>query len=484
MSFTTSIAIKKLEADVERLLSHGKINAALCLINRFVDKNFIDSIYGASILSSKELDLLCLKIGRQNLSNLRELKEKLIKKNNSHSKVVYIVSRLQQSGGHSRLLLDFIRAQPGSDHLILSTRVGGRTDDEFVAQLSLISDRVEIFFAPIGNLQERLSWLQNMLISHAPMHIHLLNHHQDSVAVSAMVPELGIGGSFHHHGDHHLCLGVHLSHLNHIDFHPAGYHFCREVLGIRNRYLPFCIEDQPNHSYERREKKSFLLTTASVARSNKIEVPYHTNYLDVVPEILKTTGGRHVHIGKLTPLALRRLHKGMRERNVSEDCLIYISWSANIWKSLNELGVDVYVSSFPFGGGLTLIEVMGAGIPVILHQDACLRFLGGAELVYPEAFKWSDSRELIKHLANLKLDDLRSESRLSRLRYEQFHKFKTMNNYFQDCDSFNPVIPPSSINLSREGQELCANPARAGWNFFQIAYRALRVIRNFFNTRF
>ncbi len=484
LSFTHSVAIKKLENDVELLLSYGKINDALCLINRFVEKIFRDSIYGARILASKELDMLCIKIGRQNLSNLRQLKNNSIKKDSSHSKIVYIVSRLQQSGGHSRLLLDFIRAQPGSDHLILSTRVGGRTDDEFIGQLSLISDSVETLFAPIGNLQARLSWLQSILISCGPRHIHLLNHHQDSVAVSAMIPELEIEGSFHHHGDHHLCLGVHLDHINHIDFHPKGYHCCRKVLGISNRYLPFCIEDQPNYSYECRDRKSPLLTSATVARFNKIEVPYHTNYLDVIPEILKATGGRHVHIGKLTPLALRRIRKGMRKHDIPKDRFIYIKWSTNIWKSLNEFGVDIYITSFPFGGGLTLIEVMGAGIPIILHQDASLTFLGGAEMVYPDAFRWSDSKELIKHLENLRLDDLRSESRLSRLRYEKFHKFEILKNYFQNYDSFKPIIPPSSIGFFPESQKFFANAARAELNFFQFTYYALRIIRNFFNTRF
>ncbi|MBT8565422.1 hypothetical protein G6709_03855 [Polynucleobacter paneuropaeus] len=482
LNFTNSAAIKRLEAEVNQRLSHGHINSALLLINRFVENFFNSSIYESSILSSREIDSLCLKIGRQNLMGLEWQKNSQFKSGNLRPKIIYIVSRLQRSGGHSRLILDFIRAQPECDHLIVSTRVGGRTDDEFISQISLIGERANILFAPRGNLQSRLSWLQNMLLSHMPNHVHLFNNHNDSVAVSAMVPEIFVKGSFHHHGDHHLCLGVHFDHLDHIDFHPGGYHFCRNVLGINNRYLPLTIEDQPIFSYERRNRGGLALTTATVARSNKIEIPYHVNYLDVIPEVLKKTGGRHIHIGRLSPLALYRIRREMRKRGISRDRLVYIGWSKNVWKSLIELGVDVYVASFPFGGGLTLVEVMGAGIPIILHQHSFSRVLGGDGLVYPEAFRWTNPEALINHLANLDVERLKSESRLSRLRYEHFHKFEILRSYFQDPQSFKIDTPLLPMKLIPAFHELDVNPECVGFNFFHTIYCRLRGIRNFFNT--
>ncbi len=53
-----------------------------------------------------------------------------------------------------------------------------------------------------------------------------------------------LDASFYHHGDHHLCLGVYLSHLEHIDPHPMGYHNCRDALGIDNTYIPLTVDDK------------------------------------------------------------------------------------------------------------------------------------------------------------------------------------------------------------------------------------------------
>ena len=40
---------------------------------------------------------------------------------------------------------------------------------------------------------------------------------------------------------------------------------------------------------------------------------------------------------------------------------IYMPWVPSVWKTLHDCRVDLYIASFPYGGGLTLIEAMGAG---------------------------------------------------------------------------------------------------------------------------
>jgi hypothetical protein len=193
---------------------------------------------------------------------------------------------------------------------------------------------VRFLSAPRGDFGARLSWLQGALIGCNPEHVYLFNHHQDSVAVAAIQPGMGIKASFYHHGDHHLCLGVHLDHLVHIDPHPMGYHHCREMLGVENVYVPLTFEDKGPRPDTLPFAPGGVLTTATAARSNKIEIPYFVSYLDLIPRLLKVTGGRHIHIGRLTPWALWRLRRGMRKEGVPADRLVYLAWTPSVWRTL------------------------------------------------------------------------------------------------------------------------------------------------------
>jgi len=469
--------------DVKKAILNGSLNSALNSIHNFVDVICADSNSVARVFGYRELDWLCLKIGSTNLATLKRLPCDTLNGAGGRGIVIYLVSCMQESGGHSRLVLDFIRAQPDKRHLILSTGVGGKTSKAFLAQLYCIDPNARFISAPRGSLLSRLTWLQGMLLSHSPEYVHLFNHHQDSVAVAAVVPELGIKGSFYHHGDHHLCLGIFLEHLTHVDFHPMGYHFCHEDLGIKNIYLPLTFHDQQPPLIDADEYSQSPLTTSTVARKNKIEVPYHANYLEVIPSILKATGGRHIHIGKLSKLALWRMRKGMKELGVPSDRLIYVDQSPSIWRSLQEYRVDIYIASFPYGAGLTLVEALGAGIPVVMHQHVYSRILSGLELAYPEAFSWKYPDELIAYLVDLDPSRLKQERKISRRRYDEFHRPEILRDYFRDPTSFRINVPPLSEKFIPRDKEfnVCITDKKFFYSRFMydFSYRLWRRFRRF-----
>lgn len=474
-------SVRALLGRVEEALIAGRISRAMCIINDFVERIFTEPLCTAQVFASRDLDRLCLRIGRLNFERLISKQADPWLDRRRGPLVVYVVSRLQNSGGHSRLVQDFIRAQPEKDHLVLSTEVGGPSDRGVSARFITPESNVRLLFAPRGGLQSRLTWLQSTLIANPPEHVYLLNHHQDSVAVAALVPELGFRGSFVHHGDHHLCLGVCLEHLTHLDLHPMGYHYCRDELGINNHYLPLTFEDKPSQSTRFEIKCGGRLITATAARSNKVEIPYHVSYLDMVAKILKVTGGRHLHIGKLTPWALRRIHAQMRNSGIEKDRFVYIEWVPSVWRALQEHRVDVYIASFPYGAGLTLIEAMGAGIPVIMHEHVYSRVLSGLELAYPGAFSWADPEELMKHLGSLRRERLESEKSLSRRQYEAFHRPEVLQAYLRDPCRLSLPVPPLSTDYRARYDEWAAwaeQQLTISRLVYRFAYRALRRIRS------
>ena len=473
-------SVRSLISKAEIAVDQGRIDTGLHLVHDFVERIVTEPLCAAQVFASHDLDQLCLRIGRHNLASLPALESNASSESDGRPTVVYVVSRLQRSGGHSRLVLDFIREQPEKNHLILSTEVAGPSDKEFSSQLSAIDANARLERTPAKSFQARLEWLQLALLSYQPEHVYLFNHHQDSVAVAALVPELGLIGSFCHHGDHHLCLGVHLNHLTHIDLHPMGYHYCRNELGIDNCYLPLTFEDKQCPAIQTDFMQGGTLTTATAARFNKIEIPYYVSYLETIPRVLKVTGGQHVHIGKLTPWALRHIYSQMRKHGIQRDRFIYIEWTPSVWKALQENRVDAYIASFPYGAGLTLIEAMGAGIPVIMHQHMYSRVLSGLELAYPEAFRWSDPEILLAHLANVLPETIEHEKKLARVQYEKFHRPEILQAYLRNPKSKQLPVP-ALVNDFKPRLDEWAAWAERQLNFSRLltrfAYRTLRKLR-------
>ena len=473
-------SIRSLSEVVFLLKDKGKIDQALGLLQDFVERIITEPVCTSQIYGSKTLDKLCQIIGE---ANLIEIRRKLANADQIEQKqpiLVYVVTKLQKSGGHTRVIEDFIKARPEAQHVILSTELNGRSDTEYLMQGLAKRHNIVFELAPKQNYQERLSWLQERLLILHPQKVYLFNHHQDSVAVAAIQPEMKLDVSFYHHGDHHLCLGVYVSHFKHIDPHPMGYQNCREVLGIDNIYIPLTVEDKGDRPAAWPFLQDGKRTTCTAARSNKVEIPYFVSYLEMIPKLLKATGGRHIHIGRLTPWALFKIRRGLKNYGIQPDRFIYTPWVPSIWKALHDYRVDLYVASFPYGGGLTLIEAMGAGIPVVLHRHIFSRILSGIDLAYPGAFNWRSPNELLNYCTSVSPDDLEKAGRLSRMQYEKFHSSELLKEVLSDAARNYPKPNNLSDKFSIESDEWALWVERQlsiKKIFSRAAYRALRRFR-------
>lgn len=424
MALVRSIA--QFQDKIKAHLSEGNLDAALYSIHRLVDQIFCEPINTAQIFGSKLLDDLCQEVGAVNLYRLRSGKFPLPdndkQADNSENVVVYVVSKLQASGGHTAVLADIIRLAPSARSVILVTGIGGLTDQESIQHRFDSIQNVSFEYAPRGKHIDKLDWLQRKILALKPIDVWLFNHHQDSVAVAAVQPNAGYQLHFYHHGDHHLCLGVHLGYADHVDIHPMGYHYCREELNIGdNRYLPMAVKDMGDRPESLQFKVGSDLVTCTAAGFNKVEVPYFIRYVDVIPELLHASGGKHIHIGRLTTLALRRIRSGMRRLGVHDSMFIYIPFVTSVWNALHEYKVDLYITSFPYGGARTIIEAMGAGVPLAVHSHCTSRLLGTFDMAYEGALVWRNPQELYDFVQNVDTAKLKNLSKLARSRYLDFH---------------------------------------------------------------
>lgn len=438
--------LDKLKMMIIQSVESNDFETALRLITDFVTDVVRDRRAVVNVLASEELDELCKHIGKKSIELNPEITQGIgeVQENT----VIYIVTELYNTGGHSAVIEDFIACQPDKNHIILATDIL----EQF--NINNVEDRychpsVILEQAPNSGLYPKLRWLQQKLIQHSPSQIFLINHHQDAVAIAAIYLDIDSQIVFYHHADHQLCLGVYLSNVIHVDPHPQGFYNCRNQLGIKNNfYLPLSAKDfgcVP--ASERKFMASGSIKTCSSGNQHKFEQEYRYNYSEIIPRILQETKGSHIHIGPLSETTLAKIRDGLQNYGLQSKNFVHIPWVKSVWSTLREQDVDLYLESFPLGGGKTAIEVMGAGIPIIGHQNYKSRLLCCFDINYPEALFWRKPSELYEILSTITPEFLKEQSLYARRHYERFHSFDATSQQFSAiCNGKMVYEPPPFKN--------------------------------------
>jgi hypothetical protein len=464
---------------IEQSLASNDLETALRKVEQLVERIFCEPLNTAVIFGDRFLDETCQRIGqirRANVVSAGRVPSSPLPGREPSGRVVYIASKLQASGGHTAVLADIARLSGGAG-TVLVTGVGGSTNRQAIQhRFSGISD-FQFEFAPISGRLKKLDWLQRRLQELSPSVVWLLNHHQDSVAVAAVQPDQGYALNYLHHGDHNLCLGVFLDYGEHFDPHPMGFHNCRHVLSIpTNKYLPLVVKDLGYSSKPDTVRQHGPLVTCTAARRNKIEKPYWLSYADVIPEILRQTKGRHIHIGKLSLGFRLRIWRNLKRAGIDPASFVYIPYVNSVWQALHDHAVDIYLASFPYGGARTLVEVLGAGVPISIHSHSSKRFLSALDMAPEGALIWREPGDLIELLGRQSSESLAELSAKARLHYERFHSESALKNVLEgsSCELPSPTDEREyRIDQLRQALDIAHQVTLSG-----VAMRhALRLVR-------
>ncbi|RZL53663.1 MAG: glycosyltransferase, partial [Variovorax sp.] len=436
--------IGTLAADIgESIAAQQESGAALLALQRFVEHVIFDPTSVAKVFTSLELDLLCKAVALQKTKTLGPVESAAC------AGTVILVTELSRAGGHNELIKDIVRLklfpQPVS---IVLTDCFERHDDE-ISNAFAAGSGIEVRRVEGLGLDAKFSWIVDSLRRSPPEKILLLAHNQDALAVAAAFAAQATTPVrqvvYIHHGDHHLSLGAATTDFVHVDPHNIGYFHCRDELGNRcNHYWPLTVAVPPDHHRRTQFLAAGTLTTCSSGRAEKFEPgTYRYDYFELLPQVMRVTGGTHVHIGHLEPARLLQLAQALAAAGVDASRFIHVPWVESIARALVDRDVDLYISSFPLGGGKATLEAMASGIPLLMHQSYRSRFLGGVDIAYPGAFVWRNVAELLGVFEGIDAGVLADHSERARRHYVRYHSDELL---VASCDfdvsQDESVIPP------------------------------------------
>jgi len=375
-------------------------------------------------ITTPEVDLQCQEIGHE---ILKENPQLLAAKKTDKNLIVYITGALYIKGGHTREIEDWIKTTyADKKNIILLSAPAGNSNLQQLENLK--AQNIEVLYTQETGLVERIKWLQQKLFELAPQAVLVSTTPTDLVSLAALQPELLQNLYWNLSIDSGVSIGVHLAPITKIIVkRPYFYFLLRDQLQLKNlAYIPFNRPDVigKREQYVSTAPDKKIFTASCTSASYKIESEYKYRFVDVVPNILKTTGGKHFHYGDISKNNLARLYENMDRLGVARENFVYVNYVPSLAKALIENDVDILLQTFPFGGGLVTIEGLQAGKMIINQKNYATYLNNLSDFCYKNAFSWNTPQELYDYLRNLSREEIIRQSRLARQTYEQEHDSK------------------------------------------------------------
>ena len=230
-----------------------------------------------------------------------------------------------------------------------------------------------------------------------------------------------------------------------IELNPLGAAIAR-AQRLSPELLPLtCPDPGPRpHGFLR----NGALVTATSGTPLKFDGDYAYTYPEAIALILKTTGGRHIHIGPLNDELTGGIDQALRREGIDPRGFVHRPWVPSVAKALWDCDCDVYVASFPTDGARALVEVAASGTPYLAHTRRPHRNPENDPMTGAGTGWWRNWDELEARLGELS-DRRRLETRSEQMRqrYMRFH---------------HPSVFERTLDDILAGKEGLADPQAAG----------------------
>jgi hypothetical protein len=282
-----------------------------------------------------------------------------------------IGSHFSAVGGHSRVAKNFAALAP-RNVVVVTDPFDQQTPDERREMLDFFAP-LPVVFIPAGDLAFKVDYLRALIVQARPDFTVCFNHHVDPVPVAATAAAPVPRRMYYHHCDYRPALGASLAAFAHVDINEEMGRLCGSRCGTGHVHVLDLHDAQvaeparlPHHVPDR------PLNTVSAGSSGKYQfaaAPAPLSYPHVVAALLGAGTGVHHHFGNLAPEQLDLVRAVLAGAGVDPARFVYHGNVASVQQAVAAIENAVYMPSFPVGGALTIVEVLSAGIPVLLNAN-------------------------------------------------------------------------------------------------------------------
>ncbi len=357
-----------------------------------------------------------------------------------------IVTRLFAEGGHTALIGDLVRACPGVTVRVCIPNPAPDHDTvpPSVLERTGLTENNVVHASGDSPTQRIQSAIENCLPD-PPARIHLIHHPDDveSVVLAVALASLtGAGIWMFHHADYLPTVGLYLKKARIIELTERTSAFTRHGLGLPNHYLPLTCEDPP--LLRKEFLKNGTVTTGMCVSAAKLfeQNSRGYDYVSVISLLLKHTTGKHIHIGKLSPLELDKIHNGLKSAGVDVHRFQAVGTCASLAHALDSLGVDVMLNSFPLAGARTSVECMASGVPMLWHGKYTGSSMRRSYMLYPGAITWFHPDDLVTTIRNIDAHWCVEQGKMAREHWERTHTPENWQRFFEDPERFEIQLNP------------------------------------------
>lgn len=367
--------------------------------------------------------------------------------NPNQKNIAIVISALNKTGGGIyQEILELITMLRTRKILILLTDMASL--DEFTEAVRQdYASFKNLSFAFLKDSPDLLSSIEKTLADMNPSKIYWYCGHNNTNIVSAL-QDYGAKNIVPFSFDHGLSLGLSNTNIDLVIAKTAkDYKLLSERFGDRAIYIPcWSIPARTERKYMPLDNHNKLNTATAAARFYKYHGETLGSFQSFMVNLMKVTGGKHVHYGPLPNSVEEEIHRALKRNGISPEHFTHVDWSNNLPDSLLEHEVDIFISPFPISSIKLNLQCISAGIPVMVYAGGLTR-IEQNDFLNPDVLRWRNRKEFFDTILSLEREKLieLSESGLEYFRTHNALSAAMPYVLFDKC--FEPVpIPPKFID--------------------------------------
>lgn len=295
----------------------------------------------------------------------------------------------------------------------------------------------------MGDLEDRLAVLEAYLHRLNAGRIYYYCGHNNTL-VDAAMQDYGAKNIVPFSFDHGLSLGLDNTNIDLIIAKtPKDYKLLAKKFGERAIYIPCWSKTQEHEPAYAPLAAGSIVTATAAARFYKYEGGVLGKFDDLIANILKVTGGRHIHYGPLPDEIKAKISEIMRKNGLGRDRFVHIEWADDLAGSMLENHVDLFISPFPIGSIKLNLQCEAAGIPMLVYDGGLTR-IERNDFLHPDVLTWKDRTGFFEILSSLSAERLQDLSEKGKEWFGTHNELSLLVPYmmFDRCFETVPIPPP------------------------------------------